>query len=830
MKHTSRLIEQFAPSNYQLELDINAEQLTFSGHVAITGELPDATNTILLHASQLDITAAIIGDDELAIAADEDWQTVTLTATEPLAGEQRIELTFTGRVTPTMHGLYYSDYQDGDLTKRMISTQFESHHAREVFPCIDEPTAKATFDLTLITDLPALSNTPESTLGQLDDGRVKTTFERTPRMSTYLLALVSGELGQIEAHTNRGTLVRTFAPIKDVDYLKFALDTAVGCLEFYEDYFGIEYPLEKCDMVSIPEFAAGAMENWGLITYRETALLVDESNTSLANKQMVAHVIAHELAHQWFGNLVTMEWWDDLWLNEGFASWIENMAVDHLYPDWQVWTEFVAGDYQAGLSIDSLDSSHPIVQQVHDPREINEIFDTVTYRKGPSIIRMLHDYLGAGAFRTGLQQYLKKHAYGNATTADLWQSLSAVSNHDVGQFMKDWTTSRGYPLITADGTTLTQQQFLEHPDKQPSDVIWPVPLHDGSNSLLLDTSTLQLEVDELPLTLNPNQSSFVRVAYNSKHYQRLADELVTDTLTTAERVGLISDVFAIAMNGTVSTTDGLQLIKRINTEPSNHVWETIGGELAAVRTHLLGDVHQQLMEPMVSDIVSANYQRLSWKPVADESETDRLIRPTIIALALRYDLFDAPAVARKLWDGVIAGNNTIPPDLRSSVYSYITRTGSDSYDQLLELYEQQTLNEEKLRFARALTAFEDSAAANRSLELIQTDKVRQQDVITWLVGLLRNPHSRQITWDWYRQNWDWLQQQFGHGHIYSYLAQILGLFSKQHYAAEIRSFFKDKDTTGLELSLEQAIESIETVAAWIERDSEPVRDWLRKNV
>jgi len=827
MKRAARLLKQYIPEHYQLELDIDEENLHFKGHVAISGEVVESTNQLTFHGNGLVIDKALIAEDDATVTINEADQTLTLTVDEEITGNQVIEMTFSGDITATMHGLYYSDYNEDSEQKRIISTQFESHHAREVFPCIDEPAAKATFELSVISSQPALSNTPEAELGEVDDGRIKTTFEPTPIMSTYLLALVSGELGQLESESANGTLVRVFAPPRDVKHLQFALETSVRILDFYEKYFGVEYPLQKCDMVAIPEFAAGAMENWGLITYRETALLIDKDNSSNQNKQYVAHVIAHELAHQWFGNLVTMSWWDDLWLNEGFASWIENLVVDELFPEWDVWTEFVAADYQGGLDADSLNSSHPIVQAVDDPQEINEIFDTVTYRKGPSVIRMLHDYMGSKQFRTGLQQYIRKFAYKNTVTDDLWQSLSAVTNINVADFMDNWINRRGFPLVTAKDKTITQQHFLPHPKKAPEDTVWQIPLTTTDGEILLNEQSITYAGD-LPLTINSEQSSFIRVGYDKEHYQRLANAMSDDTLNAADRVGLISDVFAIAMSGEVSSADGLELVKDMASEPSAYVWGTIGAELGAIRQHLLGDKHQDLLAPFVEQLINEKYEQLGWNPSDSDTDAEQKIRRVVIALALRYELFDSVDTAKKLWDDFVNHDKPMHPDLRAVVYGYAGRTQLSDYDTLLKLYKKQTLNEEKLRFTRAITAIEDEAAAHRSLELIKTNDVRQQDVISWLAGLLRNPHTQAATWNWYRQDWDWLYTQFNQGHIYSYLAQILGFFNDESRVKEINEFFKDIDTAGLEVTLKQAVEQIETKSAWIARDIKPTRAWLKE--
>jgi puromycin-sensitive aminopeptidase len=412
-KNVKRLFAEFQPKHYILELEPDREAKTFTGMVIISGNKVYRPNERLtFHQSGLTVTSAHIirhdkkGDEEITVdrinhhgAFDE----VRLHAkTKLYPGNYTVRLHFKGKITRPMNGMYPCFFEEDGHEKQLIATQFESHHAREVFPCIDEPEAKATFDLTLTTPAgeTVLANTPVKHQ-ETKEGRTKTTFLTTPHMSTYLLAFVYGELGFKEAKTRDGVLVRTYATPHNVQFTDFALDVAVRTLEFYNDYFGIDYPLPKCDMIALPDFASGAMENWGCITYREQCMLVDPANSTLANRQYVAMVVAHELAHQWFGNLVTMRWWTDLWLNEGFASWIEYLAVDHLFPEWQMWTQFAVDEQQRAFKLDALEHTHPIEVPVHHPDEIRTIFDTISYSKGASIINMLHEYLGHDAFRDG---------------------------------------------------------------------------------------------------------------------------------------------------------------------------------------------------------------------------------------------------------------------------------------------------------------------------------------------------------------------------------------------------------------------------------------------
>ena len=436
-KNVTRLFEQFAPEHYTIHIALSEDKKSFTGSATVKGRKTGRpSERITLHAKDLKITDAKValndkknGVKEIELSRtniQKSYDEVRLHASETLfPGSYEISMNFSGDITKNMEGIYPSNFEEDGVKKQLIATQFESHHAREAFPCIDEPEAKATFDfsLTHAKDEVALGNTPEIESRREESGnRRTTTFETTPVMSTYLVAFVTGEMAVKEAKSKSGVTIRTYATSHQIEHTEFALGVAVKAMDFYEDYYDIPFPLAKCDFVALPDFASGAMENWGLITFREQALLVDD-HTSLGSKQWVALVVAHELTHQWFGNLVTMRWWTDLWLNEGFASWMEYLAVDSQFPEWELWTQFAVDEQQLALKLDSLEHTHPIEVSIKHPDEIRTIFDAISYQKGASVIHMLHDYLGAEPFRDGLRHYLKAHAYNNTDTVDLWAAL-----------------------------------------------------------------------------------------------------------------------------------------------------------------------------------------------------------------------------------------------------------------------------------------------------------------------------------------------------------------------------------------------------------------------
>ena len=480
-----RLFEQFQPENYNLTLELDDTAMTFKGSVTIRGKKTGRpSERLTFHQKQLKVTKASLikhdkkGDQPIAVKRinnQDSFDEVRLHSDSMIyPGEYTVSLEFSGSITRPMNGIYPCFFEDDGQQKKLIATQFESHHAREAFPCIDEPEAKATFDLTLLTPAAnskeVLANTPVATT-KTAKGLVTTVFEQTPRMSTYLLAFAYGDVGYLEAKTTSGITVRTYATPANVQYTDFALEVAVKCLEFYNEYFDIEYPLAKCDFIALPDFSSGAMENWGCITFREQVMLVDPKNTSLHIKQYVAQVVAHELTHQWFGNLVTMKWWNDLWLNESFATWMSYLAVHELFPDWQYWTQFIVDEQLPAFKEDALENTHPINVTINHPDEIRTIFDAISYNKGGSVLHMLHAYMGADDFRDGLRVYLKRHSYKNTESTDLWAAWEEASGKPIGDFMTAWTHKEGYPIVHADFTqgSLRQERFYLNPaaDKKP---------------------------------------------------------------------------------------------------------------------------------------------------------------------------------------------------------------------------------------------------------------------------------------------------------------------------------------------------------------------------
>lgn len=745
----------------------------------------------------------------------------------------------------------------------MGATQFESTDARQAFPCWDEPAVKATFSISLVIpkELTGLSNMDVASREELPNGQIEVKFRKSPVMSTYLVAWVIGDLESIETVNKHGVTVRVFSTKGTIDQGHFALDVASRTLDFFTEYFGIKYPLPKMDMVAIPDFSAGAMENWGLVTYRTAYLLFDENNSSLKSKQNVAYVVGHELAHQWFGNLVTMEWWSDLWLNEGFATWVGWLAADHLFPEWDIWTEFVVDDCQAGLKLDGLRSSHPIEVPVKNPAEISQIFDSISYSKGASVIRMLVTYLGEKSFQTGLRAYLKKHQYKNARTEDLWTALSEASGKSVNEIMHHWTRSIGYPVVDVSvqpeadniALSLSQSRFLNSgsPSAEEDETLWSVPLRLGTDKqplvaladdaqlLSKKHATLSIAKDISFFKLNMGQAGFYRVNYPSHWLDRLGQAVKANKLMAADRIGLVSDAFAMTVAGKMPLTAVLNLLKYFDGETDYLVW----GEISSQLSQMLSIWWEQPTEDVANlkkfivSLVSPQVETLGFDFKDGESDKTKLLRPLVIGMAGKCGHTGVIEEAKRRFADFIMGNSScIHPNLRGVIYSIVLREGGVSeYEQVYKLYENLTVVDQRLAALGALGSTRNEECIARALALCENaDAVRPQDVIYITRATGANPVARRTTWAYVQNNWDLFQKRYGNDGGISLLGRVVSTstqeFSSEEDAKKVEAFFANKKTNTFDRTLKQSLERIRMNAKWLNENCAPVSRWLFENV
>lgn len=832
-------------------IKLDTDEMTFDGSVVVRGKkVGRPSQRITFHQKDLNITEATVRrsdkkDEKLykvnRINKQKTYDEVRLHCDEMLyPGQYTIMLYFSGKITRNMEGIYPCFFEHGGEKKKLIATQFESHHAREAFPCIDEPEAKATFDLVLGTPVvkTVIGNTPvkeqftnEAEREKSGKQLMRTFFETTPRMSTYLLAFAFGDMDFLEAKTKDGVLVRTYATPDNTPHTKFALDCAVKYLEFYNEYFDIPYPLAKCDFIALPDFASGAMENWGCITFREQALLVDPKNTSLHMKQWVANVVAHELTHQWFGNLVTMKWWNDLWLNESFASWMSYLAVDHLFPEWNVWEEFIVDEQFAALKLDSLENTHPIEVTINHPDEIRTIFDQISYEKGASTLLMLKDYLGANDFRDGLRHYLKQHQYGNAETADLWAALEKVSGKPVKEFMQAWTGQAGYPFVYAgefEGKQqLLQERFYLNPKADKIETTWPVPLL--SNQLELKQIDKTSQALELPddLLLNQGRTGFYRVAYEPARSQKLAEQVKAGKLSALDRLGLLADSYEAAKAGYASTVDTLKLLEAYKGETSTFVWDVMAGVLGGIRSTMRDEDLREAMKPLGRQLTAPQVERLGWEEKKDEDHFDTLLRPTVLGLA---SASDEEAVVKEALDrfNKMSKPEDVAPNIRGIVYGTAAREGGQAeFNKLLKMHNESTNSEDRVTLSAAITGFKQPELIEKALQQITGDNVRLQDAAYWLAYSFSNRHARDAAWDWMVANWDWLQSNLGADLSFFRMPNYAARnYSDESFLPTYKKFFESHMSAAFERPVKQGIETIQWQAAWRTRDLAAIKEYF----
>jgi aminopeptidase N len=838
MQNVSRLYEQFKPHHYQLTWDLSriGDKRLVNGTAIITGERTNA-EVLRLHAKDLKIDTITIDNASVESFTLENDE---LIITHPGTGSTSVTITFSLTVTDAMHGIYPCYYAVDGVKKELFATQFESHHAREAFPCVDEPEAKATFDVTLLTtgDDLVLSNMPIST--QSGENVRTTTFDTTPRMSTYLLAFATGDFQRATSNTKNGVEVNIYATkAHSADSLDFALNHAVRTIEFFDEYFGVPYPLPKSDHVALPDFSSGAMENWGLITYREIALLADPKTISIPGKQYVAEVVAHELSHQWFGNLVTMKWWNNLWLNESFATIMEYLAPSALYPDWNLWFDFSTSEGVMALRRDSIDGVQSVQVDVHHPDEISALFDgAIVYAKGGRLMRMMQTYVGEDAFRSGLKSYFTKYQYSNTTGDDLWGALSEASGKDIGGLMNTWISQSGFPLVKVSlsngQATLEQEQFFVGPHED-SDQLWPVPTRANSSTVpeLFTEKQVSFAYDSgAALHLNSDDSGHYIVQYDDELRSRILDEIKAGTLSDIQRAQFLHEQTLLARGGYISSAQLIELLGLYKNETNERVWDIMALALADlkrfVETNL--DAEKQL-RAFSAGLARKQFERLGWHKETGESEDDTKLRATIIGCMLYGE---EPEVVKQAIDIYTSTKlDDIEPELRSLVIGAAVRHGDDRsvIDVLLNEYGRTSSADIQNDITAGITSTKHPSEITHLLGLLTNKEViRHQDVIRWFVSILRNREGRAAAWQWMQTHWGWISETFAsdksHDYFPRYTANIL---STRPQLQEYTAFFEPlKPQPALTRAIEMGVKDLTGRVELIERDETAVAEALAK--
>eukprot|EP00899_Mesostigma_viride_P010571 jgi/Mesvir1/19515/Mv06893-RA.1 len=883
------------PKKYVLELQPDMTTFTFRARVTIELDVLEQCRELTFHSAGLTYHSVEVENAGATISfrdgnsvfpsvqVDEKTQTAKLLFGDALLleGTATMHVEYSGVVTDTMTGVYRAAYKDpGGVAKYLATTQFEAIDARQCLPCWDEPAYKAVYHVTLVAPahLTCLCNMPVVDTKPADGGLQRVSFAPTPIMSSYLLAFVIGELERITDVTDAGVEINVYTTPGKVEQGRFALGVACKVLSFFNKLFGIPFPLPKCDLVAIPDFASGAMENWGLITFREAALLVDESSTAIS-KQRVAYVVSHELSHQWFGNLVTMAWWNDLWLNEGFATWVGWLGVAHVFPEWQVWEQFIAGEMSTALATDALKSSHPIEVPIEDPKDIQQVFDALSYNKGACVIRMLDAAIGRDALASGIRDYLNKHAYKNATTADLWEALGKASGKPVATMANSWTAQMGFPLVTVLPDTdakahagkaaggcchLRQSRFLSAGGPSPGQSdpsLWWIPVQarrgvlgtPASEQQELSTVLSEREATwEMPppaglkvgsssttfLKLNAGQAGFYRVNYSPALWDALGAALgaTPPALQIEDRLSLAMDSFALAKAGVIPTTRALQVAASIaqGGEGEYTVWRQLCTDLGELDEILSNTDYYPSFQAFGVKLFEKVAEKVGWEPASGESHLVSMLRPLVLSSLAKYGHADTVARCMRMFGEMTAGGKTqltaVHPDLRAMVMkTAVENGGAAEYDALERVYLESTFQEMKLKCLYGLGATRDAALIQRFLQFGVSEHVRAQDILYVFAALAASPHGRVPSWQYVREHWSMLYERFhaAHGLLQHVVTIPLRSFASKERADEAEAFFTENPAPEARMALARALESIRTRAGWLERDGKEIKAWLQ---
>lgn len=840
MGKNKRLFDVFVPEHYDIFLDVNREHKTISGVYTITGEAK--ANQIQLNQKYLTVEDVTVDGKKVEFNYNDKDELITISSDK--IGKIKLVVTYNAKLTDTMMGIYPSYYEVDGVKKQLVGTQFETTFARQAFPCVDEPEAKATFNLAVKYDEKdgetIISNEPEF---KCENGIHY--FKETVRMSTYLVAFVFGDMQKKLTKTKSGVEIGVFATkAHKANELDFALDIAKRSIEFYEDFYGTPYPLEHSYQVALPDFSAGAMENWGCVTYREAYLLVDPDNTSLDIKQLVATVIAHELAHQWFGDLVTMKWWDNLWLNESFANMMEYVAVDALESSWKIWETFQTMETAAALRRDATDGVQSVHIMVNDPAEIDSIFDSaIVYAKGARLLVMVRALLGDDALRQGLKNYFAEYKYGNAQGQDLWEYLGQASGLNIGDIMDSWLEQPGYPVVRAgieDGNlVLSQKQFFIGTGEDQGR-LWQIPLNSNYlqvPKIMKDEKMIIGNYEELrakngvAFRLNVGNNSHFIVKYD----QQLLDDILSemDHLNNIDKLQLLQDLGLLAESQEISYADVLPLLVKEAESTSNIVNSKLYGTLAKIKIFATPDSAEETSIKQFSKQLSeSNSERLGVEPHAEESIDDNLTRPLILSASLYGD---NPVIIAKLHELYLANKDKLA-DLNSDIRYFVLLNeiknleNEDLFKMLFDKYAKEVDQNYKRDICLALTSVKNPDLLQLLIDKFKDASViKPQDLLRWVAGILRNNHGQQKAWDWMRQEWQWLDKTVGGDMSFTaYISVVASTFDTPERLAEFKEFFDPKiNVSGLTREIKMDTLVIENKVALIAKDKVAVNKAIK---
>ncbi|XP_062851140.1 glutamyl aminopeptidase [Trichomycterus rosablanca] len=872
-----RLPDYIKPFHYDLHLEPNLDTDVYTGTVAIHLNLSKPSTHLWLHIRETFVSAVPVlhlsgpaGTSTIGVKGCFEYtpqEYVVIEAKEELkvTGVHEhyiLTLHFQGWLNGSLVGFYKTTYVENGEVRKIAATDHEPTDARKSFPCFDEPNKKATYKISITHDkvYNALSNMPVEGSEALPGDKIKTYFLTSVKMSTYLVCFAVHRFAYVERKSNSNIPLRIYAQPSQIHTAEYAADVTKIIFDYFEEYFDMPYSIAKLDKIAIPDFGTGAMENWGLITYRESNLLYDMNESSSYNKQRVASVISHELVHQWFGNIVTMDWWDDLWLNEGFASFFEYVGVEKAEPLWGMRDIMLIDDVFPVLVDDALLSSHPIIVNVSTPSEITSVFDAISYSKGASILRMLEDWMGRDKFRDGCRKYLKNFPFQNAKTSDFWRAQAEVSGLPVADVMDTWTKQMGYPALslttTATETGLTQKRFLLDPTADPSQPSspfrykWNIPVQWHSLTTNKNgTIVFNLEESELIITnynlstdglikVNNDHMGFYRVNHPDYMWDDISQQLLENhlVLNAADRSGYIDDVFALARADTVDYGTALNLTKYLTNETEYIVWERVASSIAYVRDMLASDsaVYPKFQK-LFSDFVQKISRELGWDDVG--SQTERLLRETVLGIACQMgdkEILDEASVIFKQW--ITGAISSVPVNLRLLVYRYGMKNAgtADSWEIMFERYLSATLAQEKDKLLYGLASIENVSLLSRLLEASKNESIiRSQDLFTLVRYVSLNKYGESMAWDWVTLNWEYLVKRYTitDRNLGRLLSRISTSYNTELQLWKMEHFFALHPNAGAgETPRKQALERVKSNIEWVKRNKDEIKLWLDSNM